>query len=99
MRHLLACAAILRAAPLLGCGDNRKVNEGDVDAPVADAPDIDAVPIDARPVDAAIVANCPARSAGPASRTLSATARRAPVTASACAAPRVRSSGRPRATA
>ena len=64
MRHLLACAAILLAAPLLGCGDNRKVNEGDVDAPVADAPDIDAVPIDARPVDAAIDANCPARAAG-----------------------------------
>ena len=64
MRHLLACAAILLAAPLLGCGDNRKVNEGDVDATVADAPDIDAVPIDARPVDAAIDANCPARAAG-----------------------------------
>ena len=37
MRHLLACAAILLAAPLLGCGDNRKVNEGDVDAPKKDS--------------------------------------------------------------
>ncbi len=64
MRHLLACAAIFLAAPLIGCGDNRKVNEGEVDAPVADAPDIDAVPIDARPVDAAIDANCPIRTQG-----------------------------------
>ncbi len=59
MRHFLTCAALLLAAPLFACGDNRKVAE-EIDAAATDAPEIDAVPIDAVPIDA----NCPGRAPG-----------------------------------